>query len=87
MIVGYFSSPEQAQPAHDPGLAVPCPVCRLPLHRPLKTISLMLGGDTRSYFFRTHQACWDNAPAERREAIEGGLVDLLVGLRAVGENT
>lgn len=40
-IVGWFDSPEQTVPAHDPGLAVNCPVCSKPLSPPMVTHSLL----------------------------------------------
>jgi hypothetical protein len=76
-LFGYFTDAAQPEPAYDPGLEVPCPVCCKPLSlAPVRTYSVMLDAGTRSYFFRTHQAC-DNEHPEAREAWEGAAVDEL----------
>lgn len=75
-VFGFFDDPAAAAPAYDPGISgVLCPVCLRDLSVPVKTISLMLAGDERSYFFRTHRQCWDNAPDAEREQIEHALID------------
>lgn len=74
---GWFDDPTSDTPAHDPGLAVDCPVCRQSLATlPRKTISLMpLGGATKSYFFRVHKVCWDAAPELIKSQIESSVID------------
>lgn len=75
-IFGYFDSPAQESPAFDPGLAMPCPFCLLSLHSgPRKTISLMAEGDPRSYFYRAHKFCYENASPQEVCAIESSLID------------
>jgi len=72
---GYYDEPGQIEPTYDPGLNVGCPVCGLPLERPLKTISLMLVGDNQSYFYRTHRACYDNLTPDEKMIYDGAIID------------
>ena len=76
-IFGWFDSPDQTVPAHDPGLITICPVCAEELGRPIKTISLVTvdTGSDRSYVFRAHKQCWDGISEHERGEIEGSLVD------------
>ena len=74
-IFGYFTSPTETKPTFDPGLDVPCPVCLTELTLPVKTISLMPVNDDRSWFFRAHKECWENASKEEQQRIEGSLID------------
>ena len=78
-IFGWFDSPDQTTPAHDPGLKTICPVCANELSRPMKTISMMTvdTGSDRSYFFRVHKHCWEGITERERDAIEGSLVDAI----------
>lgn len=69
---GYFSAPGQTIPARDPGLDVGCPVCHAPLTAPLVTISFLVPGDDRSYFYRIHKACQSE---KAEQAIESLIVD------------
>ena len=85
-IYGYFDSPEQVEPVHDPPLTVSCPVCGKELSRPVKTISLMVplpngGWPERSYFYRTHKHCYDNLDETGKSRIDGLLVDAIVNAR------
>lgn len=75
-IFGYFDAPGQERPAFDPGRGVPCPICLHALaDKPVRCTSLMLVGDDRSYFFRAHKQCWDDAGQEEQERIEHALID------------
>ncbi len=74
-IFGYFDDPTQAEPAYDPGLDVLCPCCLRPLSKPIKTISLMAPGSQKSWFFRTHKVCWENATPNEKMGIESSLID------------
>lgn len=74
-IFGYFDSARQTKPAFDPGSNILCPVCVTPLADPMKTISLMPVGGERSYFFRAHSTCWENADSTIRQQIEGSVID------------
>lgn len=76
-IFGYFNSPEQTEPAFDPGLAAPCPFCLNVLVAPFKTISLMGIIDNYSYFYRAHRACYEYASAAAVQEIEGSLINSL----------
>lgn len=82
-IYGYFDSPSQTTPAHDPGETGLCPVCVSPVgkHGPsnrLQTISMCLEAPElrdRSWFFRTHKNCWENATERERGLIESACID------------
>ena len=76
--LGWFDDPSQTEPAHEPGLDVPCPVCGGTLNdgQPRKTMSLMLcEGPDRSYFYRAHKKCWEALNAEQQGIIEGEIID------------
>lgn len=76
-IFGYFLSPYEDTPNHDPGLDTICPICAKQLNKPLKTISLMKMGDNKSYFYRTHKDCYDNADPDNILDIESSLINSL----------
>lgn len=76
---GYFES-NSASPTFDPGVNIPCLLCKKALSAPMKTISFMRAdARDRSYFYRTHKDCYETAeqlePHKIRE-IEGGVIDL-----------
>ncbi len=72
---GYFTDERQTEPEYDPGLGVDCPVCQKVLERPVVTVSLMLPGDVRSYFYRMHADCAETLTPEQEQAIDSQLVD------------
>jgi len=74
-IFGYYNAPGQSVPEYEPGLDIDCPVCNFKLRLPVVTISLMRDGDNRSYFFRAHRYCWNNASVETRTNIESVIID------------
>lgn len=74
-LFGFFDSPDQTTPAFDPGLNVACPFCLRPLELPVKTISLILPGDDRSFFYRSHKSCYETASEKAIGEIEGSLID------------
>jgi hypothetical protein len=78
---GYFIDFDQTEPAYDPGLSVNCPVCYSTLSRPVKTISLMLIGDRRSYFYRAHKGCYDSLSDEQKTTLDSALIDALAHAR------
>lgn len=55
-LFGYYDG-SNPKPTYDPGLKCPCIYCRRKLELPVRTISLFLPGDIRSYFYRVHKAC------------------------------
>jgi len=71
---GWFDD-VSSNPAHNPGLEAPCVVCAKKLSRPMKTISLMIDGDSKSYFYRTHKACWDGISEREQWLIESSVID------------
>ena len=78
-IFGYFDSPENKAPAFDPGLRVPCPFCLHLLDKSaLKTISLMPVGGSRSYFYRAHKGCYEQASSDDILNLESSLIDTVV---------
>ena len=80
-IVGWFDTPLQAAPTHDPGPYAPCPVCMDPLLGPtrladIKCISVAwAGGTARSYFFRVHKACWERLSDDEKARLESSVLD------------
>lgn len=80
---GYFTAPEQTEPVYDPGLEVNCPACNQRLSRPMVTPSLMVPGDSRSYFYRMHKACSDSITPEQESNIDGLLIDAIYKTREV----
>ncbi len=72
---GYFNG-EGDEPAFDPKLTVPCPICMRPLteedkENNMRTHSLMLSSDDRSYFYRTHKSCSEGLSEEASREIDG----------------
>lgn len=81
IIYGYFDNPNEEAPAYDPGLEVGCPVCSENISPPLKTISLMLAGDSRSYFYRTHKVCYDGLSPDEKIKLDSILVDAIANTK------
>lgn len=80
-IYGYFDSPDNETPAYDPALDVECPVCAEKLSLPVKTISLMLVGDNRSYFYRTHKTCYERLSSEEQTQLDSILIDAIANTK------
>jgi hypothetical protein len=88
-VYGYFDSPGQITPAHDPGAAGLCPVCahavgHHSIDNPLTTVSLCLEAPElrkRSYFFRAHCRCWDRATDHDKGLIESACIDSITPCR------
>jgi hypothetical protein len=78
--VGWYDDAAQTTPTHDPGLAVPCPLCGDLLNtEPRTTISVMpKDGAKRSAFFRAHKRCWNAASEAQRVSIESDVIDMEV---------
>jgi hypothetical protein len=75
-IMGYFANEADTVPTFDPGLSAPCPFCTLPVRsKPVKTISLMHVGGTRSYFYRAHRDCYEGADEEEIGHFESSFID------------
>lgn len=77
--IGWFTDTGET-PEHDPKEKGLCPVCaklvgRHSLENPLKTISLMKAGDSRSFFFRAHKHCWESISEDEQNAIESSIID------------
>lgn len=75
MNYGYFTNATDETPAYDPGLNVPCPICHTLLSMPVKSISLMAVGDSRSYFYRTHKQCYENLSEQEVSDLDGLIID------------
>jgi hypothetical protein len=58
-LLGYYDRADQKEPTFNPGPDVPCVICYKPLCAPMKTISLLKPGASRSYFYRAHKACYE----------------------------
>ena len=74
-IFGFYERADQTEPSYDPGLNVPCPFCLQKLERPVHTVSLMLPGDSRSFFYRSHRQCRHSATPRQIMEIESSLID------------
>lgn len=78
--LGWFDNPHEPTPAKEPGWRY-CPFCtetyRLgDKNEPLVTVSLMVPGVFKSYFYRAHKACYDKS-AERVAQIESGFISAI----------
>lgn len=72
-LYGYFDASDQSAPAHDPGRGAVCPGCLKTLvDKPVRTHSLMVPGDGRSYFWRVHVECETEDVIDQ---VESALVD------------
>ena len=80
-IYGYYDDATQTDPTYDPGLGADCPVCHLSLTPPIVTISLMVPGDSRSYFYRLHRYCQNTLTREQETDIDSVIVDAVVRSR------
>lgn len=76
MQYGYFLNASQEVPEYDPGLNVNCPICEALLSSPMKTISVLLVGDDRSFFYRTHKACYENLTEDEQTKLDSLVVDV-----------
>ena len=77
--IGWFADAGET-PEYDPKEKGSCPVCakivgRHSLENPLKTISIMKVGDSRSFFFRTHKPCWESVDENEQNTIESSIID------------
>lgn len=83
-IYGYFTDSEQAEPVFDPGLNAPCPICIKTLDVPdVRTVSLMVPDDSRSYFYRVHRSCHEPLSESERCKVDGLLIDAIYSARSV----
>jgi len=83
-IYGYFTEAAQTVPVFDPGMNVPCPVCLAMLDViDVRTISLMVPDDTRSYFYRLHRSCHERLSEDERVKVDGLLIDAIYSARNV----
>lgn len=77
-IYGYFTDASQTEPVFDPGVSVSCPICSKELDAvDVRTISLMVPGDLRSYFYRVHRSCHEPLSEQQRIRIDGLLIDAI----------
>lgn len=84
-LYGYFDDPEQTEPVFDPGLDVFCPVCyqKLTGFRQIVTISLLVEGDNRSYFYRVHKGCHMNLDEAQQSNLDGLIIDAVIASKNV----
>lgn len=81
-IYGYFTHAAQTVPVYDPGLNVPCPICTVSLNPvDIRTISLMVPDDSRSYFYRVHRSCHEPLSEAERIRVDGLLIDAIYSTR------
>jgi hypothetical protein len=78
-IYGYYDSPSQIRPVFDPGTrGVPCPNCGNELNEvDLRTISLMVPNDSRSYFYRVHKSCHESLNERQQTNLDSLLIDAI----------
>lgn len=77
-VFGWFDSPLDETPAHDPTVEDGiCPICAKGLERPVKTISLIKDGDSKSYFYRAHKGCYEGLSEEDVMNLDSSLIDSL----------
>lgn len=72
---GYYISRYSEKPDYDPGTDMECLLCNKPLSEPMKTISFMRPGSFKSYFWRAHKDCYENADSDQIGEIEGTIID------------
>jgi len=83
-VYGYYDSPLQDKPVYDPGLTVPCLICGGCLTGDdVRTISLMVPEDSRSYFYRVHRSCHEPLTEQERSSVDGLLIDAIYSVRNV----
>lgn len=81
-IYGYFTEAAQVAPVYDPGLNVPCPICAIELNPvDVRTISLMVPDDSRSYFYRVHRSCHEPLTEIERILVDGLLIEAIYSTR------
>src|SRR3954466_14074981 len=76
---GYFTHPDQTEPAYDPGLEVGCPFCPDPL-TPESAITTSLQGTPKSaasFFYRVHRECMERVGPEGETDFEKPLRETL----------
>lgn len=72
---GYFST-DGPTPEHDPGNTCPCLICYKPWNEEtVMTVSLMVPGDNRSYFYRVHKACYEALTEQEKITYDSSLID------------
>jgi hypothetical protein len=77
-IYGYFTDSAQTIPVFDPGLDTLCPICAKALNaNDVRTISLAVPDDDRSYFYRVHRSCHEPLSETDRCRVDGLLIDAI----------
>ncbi len=82
-LYGYYTDPTQIVAAYDPGIdGVPCLICNQDLDViNLRTISLMVPDDSRSYFYRVHRSCHEPLSEAGRIEVDGLFIDAIYSSR------
>lgn len=79
---GYYTDASQTVPEFDPGLDALCPICAGKLNVvDVRTISLMVPGDSKSYFYRVHRSCHEPLSEQERIRMDGLLIDAVCSTR------
>lgn len=72
-LFGYFSDTD-SKPTYDPGPDAICIYCRDKLKAPVRTISFIIPGDSKSYFYRVHRECSDKMDVAGESTHYEGLI-------------
>ena len=74
-LIGYFITAHTDKPEYDPGLDVPCVFCYKHLIEPIRTVSFMMPGSFRSFFYRCHKSCYENMNDDEIGAYEESVME------------
>jgi hypothetical protein len=81
-IYGYYTDSTQNEPVYDPMFSVPCPICNEDLNpEDIRTISLMVPDDSKSYFYRVHRSCHVRLNEKQSGDLDGLLIDAICSTR------
>ena len=74
--IGWYDSPEQTTPTHDPPHDGPCIVCVKPLKPDdVRTISVLYQGGNKSLFYRMHKSCALTLTPKEEAMYDGAVLD------------
>lgn len=75
-VYGWYDSATQTKPTYDPPHDAPCIACGFPITPDnVCTTSMMIPGEPRSYFYRTHRTCANAAPENSLDEIVWQMIE------------